>query len=119
MSASSCGDRPDAVLRRPGDREHRRLGSDRDRFADLDLNLPVHPAVATDVKPDVDEQPLALVSRLGCHAGQPRSRVGQERPLHLVERELQLEVIPDEHGTEDAAGRDAPRRAEGPPTGGT
>src|SRR4029453_12747872 len=75
--------------------------------------LPVHPAVATDLEPDVDEQPLALVSRLGRHARQPRSRVGQERLLHLVERELQLEVIPDEHGTEDAAGRGAPRGPKG------
>jgi len=112
-------DGTDAVLRLPGDRERRRLGSDRDGYADIDLYLPVDPAVVTDLESDVDEQPLALASRFGRHAGQPRSGVGQQRPLHLVERELQLEEIPDEHGIEDAAGRDAPRRAEGPPMYGT
>jgi hypothetical protein len=48
-------------------------------LADLDPDLPVDPAVGTYLERRLDEQALALVFGLGGHAGQPRSRVDEER----------------------------------------
>jgi len=59
------------VLRFPRDRQLRRRGWDRDRFADFDLDLPVDPAVDTQLEPHLDEQAFALVFGFGGHAGQP------------------------------------------------